>query len=82
MEESKFGMVANFVSILAVVATAALSYIVIDTYTTKYALSKSHFVCTKIEQKGKNMDDVVCVQYTAQKYYDTAVSMNKMVYTK
>ena len=58
--------------------TAALAYLVGSTTLDKYLLSKSAFICTKIEQVGKNMDDVVCVQYTHQKHQKEAVALNKL----
>lgn len=59
-------------------ATAALAYLIGDTLYNNYALNKSAFICTKIEQVGKNMDDVVCVQYTHQKFQKEAVALNKL----
>ena len=60
------------------IVTAALGYVLGDVYLKQYTISKASFVCTKIEQVGKNMDDVVCVQYTHQKHQQQAVALNKM----
>ena len=59
-------------------ATAALGYVLGDLYFKSYNISKSAFICTKIEQVGKNMDDVKCVQYTHQKHQKEAVALNKL----
>ena len=58
--------------------TAVLAYLIGSTAMDKYLLSKSAFICTKIEQVGKNMDDVQCVQYTHQKHQKEAVALNKL----
>lgn len=65
------------VATIFMILTAASGYVLFDLYFNKYQLSKSGFICTKIEQIGKNLDDVVCVQYTAQKHYQQAVSLNR-----
>jgi hypothetical protein len=72
----------NFVPILAtvfMVTTAASTYVLANQMMYTYQLNKSAFVCTKIEQIGKNLDDVRCVQYTQQKFYKEAVSLNSFV---
>ena len=48
-----------------------------EAYVNTYQISKAKFICTKIEQIGKNMDDVVCVQYTEQKFAKAAVEQSK-----
>lgn len=48
-----------------------------EAYMNTYQISKAKFICTKIEQIGKNMDDVVCVQYTEQKFAKAAVEQSK-----
>ena len=67
------------VASLFMFATAGLGYVVGDLLYTKHSLSKSAFICTKIEQVGKNMDDVVCVQYTHQKFQKETVALNRLV---
>jgi hypothetical protein len=71
---SKMTLVAS----LFMLATAGLGYVLGDMYLKSYNVSKSAFICTKIEQVGKNMDDVVCVQYTHQKHQKEAVALNKL----
>jgi hypothetical protein len=75
-ESSNSGLITITATIFMIL-TAVSGYVLFDTYYNKYQLSKSAFVCTKIEQVGKNLDDVICVQYTAQKHYQQAVSLNK-----
>lgn len=58
------------------VTTAALAFITFDAYAGKYQISKANYICTKIEQVGKNLDDVRCVQYTVSKYSKEAISLN------
>ena len=72
----------SFVPILAtvfMVTTAASTYVLANQMMYTHQLNKSAFVCTKIEQIGKNLDDVRCVQYTQQKFYKEAVSLNSFV---
>jgi len=69
---SKVAVVATFFMI----TTAALAFVSFDSFVGKYQLSKANFICTKIEQVGKNLDDVRCVQYTSSKYSKEAVSLN------
>jgi hypothetical protein len=59
-------------------STAALGYIVGDMTYRNHTVSKAAFICTMIEQVGKNMDDVVCVQYTHQKLHKEVVALNKL----
>ena len=67
----------SIVGIISFVAAVALAYLSYGTYQNAYTLSKSQFICTKIEQLGKNMDNVTCVQYTSQKFYKEAVVLNR-----
>jgi hypothetical protein len=64
-----------------IVSTFALtgvgSVVAYETYVNTYQISKAKFLCTKIEQIGKNMDDVICVQYTEQKFAKAAVEQSK-----
>jgi hypothetical protein len=63
---------------LFMLSTATLTYVVGDLTYKNHTVSKAAFICTMIEQKGKNMDDVVCVQYTHQKLHKEVVAMNKL----
>ena len=76
-ESSVLGNLAAFVGVTCFAISIAGVYVAFDTYQNKYQLSKAHFICTKIEQVGKNMDDVVCTQYTNQKFAKEAVALNK-----
>ena len=67
----------GIVTVTCFCASGALLYVAWDRYQNQHMLSKSQFICTKIEQVGKNMDDVTCVQYTNQKFYKEAVALNK-----
>lgn len=67
----------SIVGLISFVAAVGLAYFNYGTYKNTYILSKNSFVCTKIEQLGKNMDDVTCVQYTSQKFYKEAVVLNR-----
>lgn len=72
----------SFVPIIAVsfmISTAVLGYMMFETYFDKVVVSKNQFICTKIEQVGKHMDDVVCTQYTHQKHSKEAVTLNQLV---
>jgi len=46
---------------------------------THYMLQKNEFVCTKVEQKSENLDDVDCVQYTHTKHHQEAIELNKAI---
>lgn len=73
--------VNSTVAILAttfMVTTAALGYVLFDYTWNANTLPKAAFICTKVEQVGKNLDDVRCVQYTHQKFYKEAVAMNTL----
>lgn len=78
-EQSKGGIILNIVGISGVIMSAAAAYVAFDIYTSKLVLSKSHYICTSIEQVGKNMDDVVCTQYTSQKFAPQAKAANAML---
>ena len=75
MEENKTNKVA-IVATFFMVTTAALAFVSFDSFVGKYQLNKASFICTKIEQVGKNLDDVRCVQYTSTKYSKEAISLN------
>jgi hypothetical protein len=75
--EQKNSNTLAFVTFIFMLLTAIFGFIVFDVFFNKHQLSKNGFICTKIEQVGKNLDDVICVQYTAQKHYEQAVSLNR-----
>jgi hypothetical protein len=77
--QTKGSAFLSIISAVSVVGCAAAAYVAFDTYMTRIVLSKSHFICTQIEQVGKNMDDVVCTQYTAQKFAKQAVAANALL---
>lgn len=79
IKEAKSSNILSVVGGLSFVAAGALSYFAVMNYVQNITVSKSSFVCTKIEQIGKNMDDVRCVQYTHQKFSQDAVTLNMMV---
>jgi hypothetical protein len=76
-ENSNFSTFFALFGTVSFVVAVALAYLSYGTYQNAFTLSKSQFVCTKIEQLGKNMDDVTCVQYTSQKFYKEAVVLNR-----
>jgi hypothetical protein len=76
-ESNAIGTIMNIIGVTCVALSVGGGFIAFDTYQNKYQLSKVQFICTKIEQVGKNMDDVVCTQYTNQKYAKEAVALNK-----
>jgi hypothetical protein len=78
-ESSTIGTIMNIIGVTCVALSVGGGYIAFDTYQNKYQLSKAQFICTKIEQVGKNMDDVICTQYTNQKYAKEAVALNKTI---
>lgn len=80
MEENKSSNAfLTMIGLTFILISCALAYISYDRYMNTYQISKAKFLCTKIEQVGKNMDDVVCVQYTEQKFSKEAVALNKVV---
>jgi hypothetical protein len=68
-----------FLGVSFMLISIALMYLGYDRYMNTYQISKAGFICTKIEQIGKNMDDVRCVQYTDQKYSKEAIALSKTV---
>jgi hypothetical protein len=77
--QTKSSAVVGIVSVISFVGCLTAAYVAVDTYMTRIILSKSHFICTQIEQVGKNMDDVVCTQYTSQKFAKQAVAANALL---
>lgn len=77
--EEKSGNFLALITIVFMLSTAVLGYMMFETYFNKVTVSKSQFICTKIEQVGKHMDDVVCTQYTHQKHSKEAVALNQLV---
>lgn len=75
--ESRGSVLMGIITITCFCVSGALLFVAYDRYENTHALSKAQFICTKIEQIGKNMDDVMCVQYTNQKFYKEAVALNK-----
>lgn len=75
--ESRSNAFITVVGLFSFIVAVGLAYINYGTYKNSYTLSKNNFICTKVEQVGKNMDDVVCVQYTSQKFYKEAVVLNR-----
>ena len=78
-ERNTIGTIMNIIGVTCVALSVGGGYIAFDTYQNKYQLSKAQFICTKIEQVGKNMDDVICTQYTNQKFAKEAVALNKTI---
>jgi hypothetical protein len=76
--QSKSGSKLGVIAVFFFITTIGLSYIVGTMHMRAHTVSKAQFVCTMIEQVGKNMDDVVCVQYTNQKFHKEVVAMNKL----
>lgn len=76
--QSKSGSKVALMAVFFFFTTSGLAYIVGTTQMRTHTVSKARFVCTMIEQRGKNMDDVVCVQYTDQKFHKEVVAMNKL----
>lgn len=70
--------ILNMLSITFVVLAFAQAYILVNEWQSIYKLHKAEFICTKIEQVGKNLDDVKCVQYTNQKYSKEAIAFNTL----
>ena len=78
--ESKFSgfkLIMNTMIISSFALTGAGSIYAYEAFVSNYQISKAKFICTKIEQVGKNMDDVICVQYTEQKFAKAAVEQSK-----
>jgi hypothetical protein len=79
IKDSKSSNVFGILGVSTFIIAGALSYITFIDLSRNINVSKAQFVCTKIEQIGKNMDDVRCVQYTDQKFSQEAVTLNMMV---
>jgi len=77
--ENNGSMIVNVVAVVSMAAAVGLSYLSFMNWQNAYSISKTHFICTKIEQVGKNLDDVICVQYTNQKFSKEAVALNQMM---
>jgi hypothetical protein len=77
--EEKSGNILALTATVFMLSTAVLGYMMFETYFNKVTVSKAQFICTKIEQVGKHMDEVVCTQYTHQKYSKEAVALNQLV---
>ena len=77
--ENNGSMIVNVVAVVSMAAAVGLSYLSFMNWQNAYSISKTHFICTKIEQVGKNLDDVICVQYTNQKFSKEAVALNRMM---
>lgn len=77
MRTSAYTVKYLFMIILLLILTGGLSYLLLVDKYENHNLPKNNFLCTKIEQVGKNVDDVSCVQYTAQKYYPETMQINK-----
>ena len=75
VEENSTNKLA-IVTTFFMLTTAALAFLTFDAYAGKYQISKANYICTKIEQVGKNLDDVRCVQYTVSKFSKEAISLN------
>ena len=79
-DEGKFSVVKvilNTMIIASFALTGIGSIYAYEAYVSTYQISKAKFICTKIEQVGKNMDDVICVQYTEQKFAKSAIEQSK-----
>ena len=77
--ENKGSMFVNFVAVASIAAAVALSYRTFANWQNTDQIRKAKFICTKIEQVGKNLDEVRCVQYTEQKFSKEAVALNQMM---
>lgn len=77
-KDSTVGTILNMMSITFVLIAFAQAYILFEQWQNTYKISKTHFICTKVEQVGKNLDDVKCVQYTNQKYSKEAIAFNTL----
>ena len=77
--ENNSSVIVNIVAVVSMAAAVGLSYLSFMNWQNAYSISKTQFICTKIEQIGKNLDDVICVQYTNQKFSKEAVALNQMM---
>jgi len=78
-DQSKVSGIFSALAGISVVGCIAGAYVGYDVFVNKNLLSKDHYVCTQVEQVSKNMDDVICVQYTHQKYSKTAQAANALI---
>ena len=53
--EEKSGNFLALTTTVFMLSTAVLGYMMFETYFNKVTVSKSQFICTKIEQVGKHM---------------------------
>tara|TARA_B100002019_G_scaffold290396_1_gene308005 strand:- start:942 stop:1205 length:264 start_codon:yes stop_codon:yes gene_type:complete len=81
-ERSALSIKYLFIIIFLLIVTGGLSYLLLVDYYENHNINKDQFLCTKIEQIGKNVDDVACVQYTAQKYYPETMQLNSKLMKK
>ena len=72
------GAIMSLIGVVCFVVAIAQAYILFEQYKGTYQISKVQFICTKVEQVGKNLDDVKCVQYTNQKYSKEAIAFNTL----
>ena len=77
--ENNSSVIVNVVAVVSMAAAVGLSYLSFMNWQNAYSISKANFICTKIQQVGKNLDDVICVQYTNQKFSKEAVALNQMM---
>lgn len=77
-EKPKTGVILNMLSVTMFVVAVGQAYILFNEWQSTYKISKVQFICTKVEQIGKNLDDVRCVQYTNQKYSKEAIAFNTL----
>ena len=77
--ENNSSVIVNVVAVVSMAAAVGLSYLSFMNWQNAYSISKAQFICTKIQQVGKNLDDVICVQYTNQKFAKEAVALNQMM---
>lgn len=76
-EKNSTNAVFGIAGIIFAVSSIAMAYFSFENYMNTYQISKSKFICTQIQQVGKNMDDVICTQYTDQKFAKVAMEQNK-----
>ena len=78
-EQSKGSAILSMMAGVSVIMCGLAIYVGYDVFVNKNLLSKDQFVCTQVEQISKNLDDVVCVQYTHQKYSKAAIAANSLI---
>lgn len=79
MEKTERSYSSALAAVVFIVISCALTFITVSTYSANHVLAKPEFICTKVEQVGKNLDDVACIQYTHQKIYNETVALNRSV---